>query len=143
MLLTVHQAGFEAEALTKYIQIKQQRDRAELPQQQDVDFLDGLLGWPAGESRSDWYAHGKSHRTHGKCAPTRSGRSPASTPCTHIPARTRTNPVVDVEDQGGPFPRPGGVAVYLYGPDPVLQPAEGDGKRNDGRPTGPGRPTPV
>lgn len=54
--------GCDPDDLRQYMQIKQQRSRAEMPQQQDIDYLDGLMGLPSKDAESPRHIAGKVYR---------------------------------------------------------------------------------
>ncbi|MFI0349920.1 hypothetical protein [Actinomadura sp. 9N407] len=56
--------GCEPDVLNRYLQTSQQRSRTEMPQQQDLDYLDGLTGQPDEDRNSGRYIHGKVQRDH-------------------------------------------------------------------------------
>lgn len=54
----------DPDALRRYMQISQQRPRTEMPQQEDIDYLDGLMGRPVKDPESPRYIAGQVCREH-------------------------------------------------------------------------------
>ncbi|MGI5330942.1 hypothetical protein [Actinomadura nitritigenes] len=57
-------AGCDPDLVRRYMQTSQQCSRAEMPRQQDVDYLYGLMGWPTADPKATRYITGKIQRAH-------------------------------------------------------------------------------
>ncbi|MFC4054126.1 hypothetical protein ACFOY4_30915 [Actinomadura syzygii] len=57
-------AGCDPDVLKRYMQTSQECPRTQKPRQEDIDYLDGLIGRPPGKVRSGRYQSGQIQREH-------------------------------------------------------------------------------